>query len=187
MVVSMHRQPLRRTSSDVNSDVEPIPILDHMEILNAETIATSQARTGVVSIADILDDDRQVASSFENQSLQKVFPMRSQKTGEIRRQRTLVLRIGLILLRSALAEFVETVVSHNSVLLACFAGTFSNHVRGRSPPVRAATRREFLQSRGSLAKQRVQFNQQSCSSTANLSVIVGQEVQKVRIDNRRVS
>ena len=87
----MHRQPLRRTSCDVGSDVEPVAIFDDMKILNAKTVTTSQTGAHVVSMADILDDNRHMTSSFKNQSLQNVLPMRSQKSGEIRSQLTLVL------------------------------------------------------------------------------------------------
>lgn len=111
IIVTVHRQPLRRSASDVDRDVEAVAVFDDMKILNAETVATSHTGAGVVGVANVLNNDRQMPSSLKDQTLEQIFPMRCQKFRQIRSQLTLELRF----VQSRLRNFAESFSSHVSV------------------------------------------------------------------------
>lgn len=63
-LVSMYRQPLAGSASDVRIRLEATERFDDVDILNTKAIARSQAGTRVVAVSDVFQNNSQVASSL---------------------------------------------------------------------------------------------------------------------------
>ena len=111
-LMPMHRQPLSCSPCDVASDVETVSIFDDVKVLNPEAITTAKTRAGVVCVTHILNDNRQVPGSFEDEPLQQVAPLVGHESRQVGSQLPFVKRVLQTAVLSAAGEFFEEFFRH---------------------------------------------------------------------------